>query len=450
MSWLNFGKNLARILLACAIIVGIGAALITFAPESEQSGLPVNSARANIMWMTPSSPTNTQQFTAALRDLGHEAPRAYTLNDNNVYFSTRLTHKSPGRLIHEYQQAFVNSGLNSRMWLKSSDFLNGQPYSKANAREHDERAEAAMAGEVLPATVSANYFAMTGMLVKTPSESDDEDKLIETSVKTVEASQARLLNAYQQCNGDPAALQRARITVAQKPAEKGSATQKIDEALAGQTSCDKGGPQYCSDLRARLSQGRSELDALVAAIDAQPELKKCSAIKRYNAGTAELISNEMTTRIHAFRSLEATRDPKSGQTMVTASWSDEEFDMNSLLVDEYPVARKDADAVPLCGSCKRTWSFDGTADEELYSAHSLWSNEPVDKVSSDYIRTLTSDGWEYLDGDATLRRVFARIEPPNQTSGTILRFGRDDQYLTVSLRRDTGSRRTLISLGSTN
>src|SRR5690554_5232555 len=237
MNWHMIGKNLVRILVACAIIVGIGAALVTLSPKPKNAGLGVEPARANIFWMTPASPTNTQKFTAALRDLGHEPPRSYTLNDNNVYFSTRLTHKSPESLLREYQQAFVESGLNSQMWVETTDSLMRQPATPARAKEIGKRAEAAMAGEVLPAGVSRDYLNMTGMLVTNPSDSQNEDQLLDKSVTVVEQSQARLASAYKQCKGDPAVLERARKNIAAKVPEKGSNAQKLDEALAGQTSC---------------------------------------------------------------------------------------------------------------------------------------------------------------------------------------------------------------------
>lgn len=449
MTWHSVGKNLARILLTCAIILGIGAAIVVLSPESKATRVAVDTARANIFWMTPSTPSNTQKFTAALRDLGHEPPRAYRLNDNNVYFSTRVTHKSPEMLVHEYQQAFVNSGLNSRAWLQSTEGLLSQPSTASRMTQFDERSEAAMAGEVLPASVSRNHFVMTGMLINNPADSQSEDDSLTASVEAIEKARVRLAASYTQCGGDPAALKRAQQRAKNQPLQEGSAAQKLDTALARQSSCDSGGPQYCSDLRERLNAGNAELKAIEAAINAQPGLKDCEALRKFDRDTLSMMSEQMTDRVYAFRSLEATRDPASGQTMVTASWSDEEFDMNSVLADEYPVSRNGADEIPLCDSCKRALSFDGTADEALYSTHSLWSTEPVSRVASEYISSLTRDGWDYIDGDSLARQVLARIETPEPDTGSVLRFRRDQQSMTINLRSDRNSGRTLITVGTT-
>lgn len=58
-------------------------------------GEGVESAGADIADLFGAPETSTQKFQRALDHLGHEAPRAFDLNGNTVYFSVNFVDYSP-------------------------------------------------------------------------------------------------------------------------------------------------------------------------------------------------------------------------------------------------------------------------------------------------------------------------------------------------------------------
>lgn len=445
MHWPTLGKNLLRILLTVGLVCAIAAAFLVLNPSSQgDGGLGVESSQADVLWMTPFERTNTQKFAGALQDLGHEPPRAYDLNGNDVYFSTRTTYKSPERLVEEYQRAFVEQGLNSRMWMQSTDQFSRLKGSEALRKRYRERSEASVNGEILPAVVRDDYMSMTGMVFdKADGEGEGEERARQMIGK-VEETTEKLSRLYKECGGDPSVVEEASASVQQPPTGK-----KLGEAISKRSSCDGGGPKVCSDWRTRLKKAQSELKAYTVAISQQPKLRTCAALRSIDKDTAEKIAEDFVSRVEGYRSIEAFRDQKSGQTVVTASWSDEEFDMKSVLPDRYETETQTDGPVPACHSCKQAWNFAGSGSESPYSSNEFWSQESVDRVAVDYIKTLAADGWEFRDGEPLMQQLYSRMNMPVE-GGKYLRFSRGNKHMTLHIRPDRDNGRTSVSAFTSN
>ncbi len=445
MHWPTVFKNLLRLALTVGVVVAIGAAFLVLAPApANKGGLQVKPSQADITWMTPVAPTPTQRFAAALQDLGHEAPRAYDLNGNNVYFSTRLSRKSPERLLAEYQQAFVDHGVNSRMWMQSTDALSHLKESPGLRKRLKERADAAINGEILPVKVTDQYMSMNGMLFDKETDNDDPDAAdehLEKIVHRVESAADRFAQAYKSCNGDPKILAQKRGT---KEAQAPKHIKKLAKAIGKRSSCGGGGAKECSDWQWKLKHARADIEAYVAAIKEQPTMMACEGIRKLDRGNVRASAREFAERIHGYRSIEAFRDKKSGQTMVTAAWSDGDFDMTKMLPSAYGLPDQDNSPIPLCSTCKRAYSFVGSGAESADSSHEIWSNQSVDRVAADYTKTLTKQGWELHDANHLMQKVYGMIDMPPE-AGRVFRFVRGNRHLTLTLRPDRIHNRTRVT-----
>ena len=449
MGLATFAKNLLRIALTGAAMVGIAAGFLVLHPsEKEEGGLEVESSRADIAWMTGFEPSNTQRFAAALEQLGHEPPRVYDLNGNEVYFSTRTTRKRPEQLIREYQRAFVEQGLNSKEHLMTDRALSEQRFNPAVLGELNERAEAAMSGEILPASVSDDYLAMHGTIIENgPDQVDevDEQELAET-VEELEDAEARLSKAYEICNGDPARLDpKEGAQVARTMGD----TDKFDRALQKQSSCAGGGKKACSEWRWRIKKTKQRLGTLREAIESQPEVADCTAVRNVKLGIMEHEKRQFTQRIKGVRAIEAFRREDTGETMVTAMWSNDEFDMTTVLPDQYGFPDDAELSIPLCHSCKPAWTFSGTGAEADYATEQVWSNDSVDHVSSQYINLLVDKGWKFQESDRGTDTAMRGIESSKE-GGKWLRFMRGDIHLKLHLVADRERKRTEVTAFKSN
>ncbi len=441
MHWPMLVKNLLRVTLTVAIVVAIAAAVLVLHPDSDdEGGVGVGASRADIAWMTPFEQTHTQRFASALEDLGHEPPRVYDLNGNEVFFSTRTSRKSPERLLQEYQEKFVEKGVNSKMWLQSTDNLSKQRPSKGARNQISERAKAAVDGEILPTAANDRYMAMNGMLMDTgEGDADDEEHLGEV-VEKLERTTSQLEKAYAECGGDPDLVDEHSK---EQHVPVGMDLDKVDKALEKRSSCDGGGPKVCSEWQHKLETSQQKLQTYAGAVKEQPELLECQAMQRLERSKVQQAGRDFAERIDGFRSIEAFRDRDSGRSVVTASWSDDDFDMTSMMPSHYGLGDQDGD-IPLCKSCRRAWNFTGTGSESAYGTDQIWSHDSVDGAAFDYAKTMTEQGWEYGDADTLMTKLYQFMDMPAE-AGRWMRFKRGNRQVTLNIKADRDNGRTEIT-----
>ena len=156
--------TLAKLAVAGASIFVIGWAILVFG-----HGGDIQRANADILSLSPVPLTNTAKFENSLEALGHEEPRVYNYNGNEVGFSTRYVRgMTPRRLVEQYQRAFVRQGLNEEAYLRrpGAKLDRSDPqYAQKAADATVDRAAAMMSGQIVPLEVHDNYAAMGAGLI---------------------------------------------------------------------------------------------------------------------------------------------------------------------------------------------------------------------------------------------------------------------------------------------
>lgn len=147
----------AKLGLAGATITTIAWAVITFYPSPQ--GVEVKASQADIgdFFATPVS--RDHKFADALQRLGHEPPRLYNHNGNDLYFSTRTINKRPYELLREYQSEFVHQKINERGYLES-DMLTADDLKNPSA--HSRGVIAAMlSDQIVPTAMDDENLIMS-------------------------------------------------------------------------------------------------------------------------------------------------------------------------------------------------------------------------------------------------------------------------------------------------
>ena len=459
-TWSDIIGVCKRVALTAAVVVGVGAAIVVLSPAERGSeggqgeGVGVQSSRADVLWPLMTARSHTQRFAGALDDLGHEPPRVFDLNGNEVFFSTRTTHKRPDELVAEYQRAFVERGINSRIHRESTQQLSALDPSEAVDERLAERAAAAVEGEILPEISNSDYMLMTGMLMRRVSRDSPQalaDEQLDAQADKVEAAADRLSRAYEACEGRPELVELDEIDPKGYPADLARRVERAarKEGVARQegSSCQDQVAGVCNEPIFRLTQASRRLQAYSAALEAQPELGSCGPLRAAGFQSLRESADDFTDKLTAFRSIEAFRDKKSGKTVVTASWSDEDFDMEAMRPSEfgYPEGARFRDEVPICASCEPAWSFGGNGPEQPYSSNIVWSEEPVAQVDASYRRLMAREGWAQLDATPVEQELLSGMRYPRQARERWLRFVRGNRRVTMRIRPDPDHDRTEVT-----
>ena len=235
-------RNILKLGASGIVLTGIAASIVLFSPEQDpkndqEVSLTVKESNADLAWFSPMNPGNTQRFAMALDELGHEPPRLYDLNNNEVYFSTRpVKGKNPREIMAEYQRKFVEVGINSKMHENPMTSYIGSDNPEAKKRV-EELSQAAMDGEIMPAEISDTYMAMTGALIREQQKFDPQTMLMKQATKMATYVD-NIEQGYKACNGDPEVLRKAKLKVA-----KELPPSNIEKAVGAQNGTDS----KCSD-----------------------------------------------------------------------------------------------------------------------------------------------------------------------------------------------------------
>lgn len=418
-------------LAATGLTVGaVGLAFVTLAPTQHPDSAPtleVPDSNADIFTMAFGERTSTQKFQSALDRLGHEKPRVYDLNGNTVMFSTNTRRGSIGDAVQDYLQAFADEDLNPHVF---------DPYVKDGSDDHKAMLEAAVNGGIIPWTIDDSYMAMGGAVMDV-AHGDDDDLSVRLQQQAGEVDELldRLEWAVERCSDDPAAI--ARAMEAPKPVQMlyGTSNRSTSELCSGSAA-----PGSCDTVMYHQQHNAKRYAALVEVIEAQG-LTSCSAVREGVSAFAGMRVDDFTRRIKAFRSIEAWHDAPGNVTHITATWSDESFDMTKTQPTRFG-AFADTDAarkVPACPGCRRTWAFGGTGDERGYSSNILLSPSNIALTADFYVNALTNEGWEIPESDVVADEI-ARIHGVQKTDSRWLRFARGNEHLAIHLEADAVGR----------
>lgn len=160
------GINLAKLSAAGLTIFAAAALMLVTSPKGE-----VTRAEADIAMLNFAPRTADQEFSEALKQLGHEPPRVYDYNGNTVYFSTKISPKRPDELLRDYQEEFARQGVNEHIF-SSKELFNGDALLIDNFEPSSEDdptnrlMESVLTGQMVPAEVSEDRLVMMGALME--------------------------------------------------------------------------------------------------------------------------------------------------------------------------------------------------------------------------------------------------------------------------------------------
>lgn len=440
-----------RLGLTGATVVGIGWAFLTLNPPSASSIDPtqedqapislVKESKADIFGMSFAAPNRTQKFMEALDRLGHEPPRSYDANGNNMFFSTAVTHKMPEEVMRDYQREFVNQGLNTEMYTHSPFELLGSEQDSVRERAF-KMIDAAMKGEMIPQAVSRDHIAMGGANMLLPEEEFEgkPEKQFASKTDIVTSTHERYLAAYKACKGDMQLYNTALAAqnAAPNPQEPnpeakalGETAKRVEQAAKATGSCANSGGGVCAPEIQSYNEASQQLAALQESITQQPNLQECPQMQAAHRAMTSATFKDARQRIKALRYIEAIRDNNSQTTSVTAVWSDEDMDAKKFMTETfgYPKDAALRGEVPTCPNCRRTWNFGGNDQEKDFVTDAFLSNDSVSRVSEFYLRELQSQGWQRTTSDLKAQELMNEDGVKSNTQ--YMRFARGDKFLTV-------------------
>lgn len=144
-----------KVLAAALTINAVAWGILILQPDGE-----VKESSADIAMLSFLPNSSTQRFVTALDRLGHEPPRAYTYEGNDVFFSVNFSPKRPEELLRDYQDEFVRQGVNEKAYAP----LKSEPYEITDfstvTDEHSARIAAMLSGQLVPREVSPDKFVL--------------------------------------------------------------------------------------------------------------------------------------------------------------------------------------------------------------------------------------------------------------------------------------------------
>lgn len=152
-----------RLLALTALLFGAGGLwAVVLSANIWTPGVGVRPSQANIIDLFGAEDDPQAGFQRALKHMGHEAPRAFDINGNTVYFSVNHIDKKPIELLKRYQDEFVHQKLNQKTYIT----LNQADTSQAR--------QDMLTGGIVPSQISERYVAMGGGLTENNARTPDE------------------------------------------------------------------------------------------------------------------------------------------------------------------------------------------------------------------------------------------------------------------------------------
>lgn len=335
--------NLGKLALAGSTICAVALGMVVMGPKGE-----VKESKADIAdaFFVPVS--NTQRFAAALDKLGHEPPRVYNYNGNDIYFSVAVSPKRPDELVRDYQEEFVRQGINERVY-NSAHVLNIHKMA-AQDKDQDEAIEAMLSGQIIPDYIARDKVTMQGALIK----------------------------------GTPRTKQQFR--------------------------------------------------------------------EQMFAKTIPTTKEHFADIFQSFRGIEAEWDEEAHQSVITATWGDEDFDMRKTMRVSDGGATEDVATdpeIPVCPGCERLTRFAGASADEDQIAHVFATDTHPNTVLAFYERALATRGWTETESSSLTRKMkdFAKLQgdPTNNRQ-----FTKDGKFLTLNVSFNNNFNKTYVSLNNSN
>lgn len=148
--------------------------------------------------------------------------------------------------------------------------------------------------------------------------------------------------------------------------------------------------------------------------------------------------------VKAMRFIDATRDPRSGLTTVTATWSDRELDIKKLS-NRSDTAHLSVDAdIPSCMGCERMMRFAGEGNESGYKDNIFAGHVSPDQMISFYDRALKARGWDESPTARVLEGISKKGIGEIETGAIVRHYSMGPRFLTVMAYREQHSSRSIV------
>lgn len=419
LAWTAF-----KLAAAGATLWGVALAVLSIGPDGE-----IAESTADVWDFTKFEETPQKKFARSLERLGHEPPRVFDNNGYTVFFSTRVSRKTPEQLVHEYQHTFVAEGVNREMHLTTPDDLADAP-APAQERYTQKRMQDTLTGEVLPFTANDKYMMMGGGLMRgAPINKAELSRHMDQQRRdNMDVVVQTLKQTYMQCGGDPAKLD-------------AKAREFAESGLGEGTHCR--GDGLCKSAEVPNDTRVQAMALKELLLENREDFQDCpllgEAVKRI--GGEQGFDSQMA----GYRTVEAFRDPKAGTTSVTAVWTDEDFDARKAFPEKYGNDAARPDGLPMCRDCQATWNMGGNGRDDGYGTTLMHSDDSLGLVEDFYQTKLAEDGWEPVAGDIILNKIYDKVGNP-VPDGRSLRYQRDGEYLRILLAKDDEHGRTNITI----
>lgn len=150
-----------------------------------------------------------------------------------------------------------------------------------------------------------------------------------------------------------------------------------------------------------------------------------------------------------FRTIEARRDPETGLSTVTATWSDRGFDAHKANGTARVVGASPDTEIPVCPGCIRYNRLKGLSREDPYVLNQIVSQGSVDTNHQFYTSALSRRGWVTSETEQALSMMSDHAPELSKiwSSGRIVSLKRDDQEnMNLFLADDGDGATSIISI----
>lgn len=179
-----------------------------------------------------------------------------------------------------------------------------------------------------------------------------------------------------------------------------------------------------------------------------------------NAQTREQLNDYMQEKgfgrfedeFAAYRQIEAFRDAVTGKTTVTASWSDESFDIKKHAETKYPKASgvNPDTTVPSCPGCIRQMRFTGKENTKPYTVNAFATDQRRDRVVDFYDRALHRRGWQRTETNRRMDQVMQFTDLKHARNRRLLQYTNGAQFLTILVQTDPSLDKTTVTTYQTD
>ncbi len=157
-------------------------------------------------------------------------------------------------------------------------------------------------------------------------------------------------------------------------------------------------------------------------------------------------TEEVDEFFQGFRLVEVFRDPSTGSTSVTASWSRGEFEASRHMPSEPSPGRagRAEGEIPVCEGCLRMVDFSGEANATSNTVKLFGTDRDKRQVTRFYDRQMAQQGWQ----QARESQIFNRVVPfadGYDVEATVRRYKRGDESVALGIRRHPSLDKTLVT-----